>query len=206
MQNVVPNCQTQLGYLGSFNRLWFQMCESPSIFLMVTCSWECYHLNIQDQLRSFKVHMALMKSGVIGGAKVSSWFRPGWMPGSPCSVQCAFNGRGKLSRRHIRALSGVVMHTRDTAAPGESLLHLRMALLLRILPKEKVAAGTAASVATRALISLRALQSRNTGKDCHCSPLWPRGDVKYRISTILCFSMNFPKQNHKHSKCRVISC
>lgn len=45
------------------------------------------------------------------------------------------------------------MHTWDTAAPGKSLLHLRMALLLPVLPKEKVAAGTAASVATRALIS-----------------------------------------------------
>lgn len=153
MQNVVPNCQTQLGYLGSFNRLWFQMCESPSIFLMVTCSWECYHLNIQDQLRSFKVHMALKKSGVIGGAKASSWFRPGWMPSPSCSTQCACIRRGKLSWRHICALSGAVMHTWDTAAPGKSLLHLRMALLLPVLPKEKVAAGTAASVATRALIS-----------------------------------------------------
>ena len=39
------------------------MCESPSIILMVTCSWEYYDLNIQDQLRSRKVHMALMKPG-----------------------------------------------------------------------------------------------------------------------------------------------
>lgn len=35
-----PLLDTQFESLGSFNRLWFQMCESPSIFLMVTCAWK----------------------------------------------------------------------------------------------------------------------------------------------------------------------
>lgn len=209
-----PLLDTHFESLGSFNRLRFQMCESPSIFLMVTWAWECYHLNIQDQLRSFKVHMALKKSGVIGGAKASSWFRPGWMPSPSCSTQCACIRRGKLSRRHIRALSGAVMHTWDTAAPGKSLLHLRMALLLPVLPKEKVLPRAGCRHSSlgghQGPYQLRALQSHSMGKDCHRSLLWPRGDVeglaKYRISTIVCFAMNFPKQNYKHSKCRVRSC
>ena len=47
------------------------------------------------------------------------------------------------------------------------------------------------------------------GRAVTCSTLRPRGDVeglpKHRISTIICFSVNYPKQINICNKCRAVS-
>lgn len=97
------------------------------------------HQSIQDQLSSFKFHVTLMKSGD------NRWCRSNFLVQTGLKVMlftsCAlysYQKRQAVVWTCQCSVRSCYAHTGHTAAPGESLLHVRMALLFPALPKEKV--------------------------------------------------------------------
>lgn len=97
------------------------------------------HRSIQDQLASFKVHMALMKSGD------NQWCRSKFLVQTGLKValftscaMCSYWKRQAVVWTYQCSVWRCYAHRGHTAAPGKSLLHMRLALLFPALPQEKV--------------------------------------------------------------------